>query len=365
MITQIGRLARTTLIYGVGQVLLRFISLLLMPLFTSFLTPTEYGISAMLGLISMVVTPIFSLGLGTAIGVCFFEHTDRLGRSTVIWTSFLMLVVSVSAVFSSMLLFATSISELVFQTPEYAYFVQLNAATIAIGILLNPFLYFLQFEERAISYVVITVIVGVVSILLSIFFVVYRRQGLEGVLIATVVGQILGFFLYFGWSLSFLEWGVQAAMARRLLRMGVPLIPSFFFLFVIMQGNKYLLQSARGLDELGVFNIGVNMGSVMNLLVGAFTTAWTPFFLSFSQRQEEGRTLLGRLTGYYVLGFGLISLLFYVAARPLVLLLTAEPYHGAFLSVGPTATAQFLTGIFSMLLPAMYFAKEVNYLVVV
>ncbi|MEZ4561157.1 MAG: oligosaccharide flippase family protein [Thermomicrobiales bacterium] len=209
MITQIGRLARTTLIYGVGQVLLRFISLLLMPLFTSFLTPTEYGISAMLGLISMVVTPIFSLGLGTAIGVCFFEHTDRLGRSTVIWTSFLMLVVSVSAVFSSMLLFATSISELVFQTPEYAYFVQLNAATIAIGILLNPFLYFLQFEERAISYVVITVIVGVVSILLSIFFVVYRRQGLEGVLIATVVGQILGFFLYFGWSLSFLEWGCR------------------------------------------------------------------------------------------------------------------------------------------------------------
>lgn len=365
MIEQIGRLGRTTAVYGLGQVILRFISLLLLPLFTSYLTPTEYGISAMLGLISFVITPIFSLGLGTAIGICFFEHDDQASRSKVIWTSFAILFASVSLLLLLLIPSAPVVSELVFHTPEYAYFVKLNAIAMGVGILVNPFLYFLQFEERAVSYVVITVVVGLVSIGLSILFVVHLRQGLQGVLVATVLSQALALILFLLWSARLLVWGLNRDIGRRLLVLGLPFVPSYFFLFVIMQGNKYLLQSSRGLDELGVFNIGVNLGSVMNLLVGAFTTAWTPYFLSFSNKQDEARALFGRLTGYYIILFGLISLGFYVGARPLVLLLTAAPYHGAFVSVGPTATAQFLTGIFSMLLPAMYFAQDVRYVVVV
>lgn len=365
MIEQLGRLGRTTVVYGLGQVLLRFISLLLLPLFTSYLTPTEYGISAMLGLISFVLTPVFTLGLGAAIGICYFEHEDQSSRSSVIWTSFLLLCASVVLLLALLIPGAEIVSNLVFHTPEYAYFVQLNAAAMAIGILMNPFMYFLQFEERAVSYVVITVLVGLVSIGLSILFVVHLEEGLQGVLTATVLGQALALLLFFVWSARSMAWGLNRETGRRLLLLGLPFVPSYFFLFVIMQGNKYLLQSSRGLDELGVFNIGVNLGSVMNLLVGAFTTAWTPYFLSFSNRQDEAKTLFGRLTGYYVVLFGLVSLGFYVGARPLVLLLTAAPYHGAYLSVGPTATAQYLTGIFSMLLPAMYFAQDVKYVVVV
>jgi O-antigen/teichoic acid export membrane protein len=50
MITQqIGRLAKNTMTYGVGQVLNRTISFLLLPVFTSYLTPLAESLANGLG----------------------------------------------------------------------------------------------------------------------------------------------------------------------------------------------------------------------------------------------------------------------------------------------------------------------------
>jgi O-antigen/teichoic acid export membrane protein len=45
--------------------------------------------------------------------------------------------------------------------------------------------------------------------------------------------------------------------------------------------------------------------------------------------------------------------------------MTQPGFHGAYVSVGPSALAQFLTGAYSILLAGMYFAKEVRFQVVV
>nr|HMQ52991.1 hypothetical protein [Anaerolineae bacterium] len=93
---QLGRLAKNALTYGVGQVLNRFISFLLLPVFTAYLTPSDYGVISILGLMILVLTPTFSLGFGTATGVCYFEGDDRSRKSSTIWTAFLILLISVS-----------------------------------------------------------------------------------------------------------------------------------------------------------------------------------------------------------------------------------------------------------------------------
>jgi O-antigen/teichoic acid export membrane protein len=158
---------------------------------------------------------------------------------------------------------------------------------------------------------------------------------------------------------------LSTPLVKSLLRLGVPLIPSFAFVFIILQGNKYILQWFGGLDAVGVYSIGFNIGMVMSLAVVAFTTAWSPYFLSFSDRHEEARVLFGRILTYYVCGFGALSLLFYIAAKPLVMLMTQPAFHDAYVVVGPSATAQVLVGAVSILLSPMFFAQEVKFITVI
>lgn len=71
---QLFRLGRKTIVYGIGSILNRVISFLLLPLFTKYLTPTDYGVSSILGWMTFLITPIFSLGMGTAIATCYYEE---------------------------------------------------------------------------------------------------------------------------------------------------------------------------------------------------------------------------------------------------------------------------------------------------
>jgi O-antigen/teichoic acid export membrane protein len=147
--------------------------------------------------------------------------------------------------------------------------------------------------------------------------------------------------------------------------LGVPLIPSFAFLFVIQQGNKYILQWFKGLETVGIYTIGFNLGLMMNLIVSGFTSAWMPYFMSFINKWDEARILFGRVLTYYAFSFGGLSLLFYITARPVVMIMTKTAFHDAYKVVGLSATAQFLTGVFSIFLPAIYFAKEVRYVTLI
>lgn len=355
------RLAKGTLVYGIGGTLNRLIGFLLLPLFTSYLTPVDYGISSILGLIAFLVTPMFSLGVGASIGIFYFQGNSREKKKMTIWTTFIMLTVSVSvlAVFGS--LFAREISALAFGTPQYGYLVKISLITTCLTILCLPFGLYFQFEEEAKLFVVLATISTLVTIGFSILMVVFLKRGVEGLIVSGLIGQAITLALFFLPVFLRIKFGFSRRLCNEILKLGIPLIPAFAFLYVIQHGNKYLLQWFGGLSEVGVYTIGFNLGAVMSLLVNGFTNAWMPYFMSFIGKEEEASTLFGRILTYYVFIFGSISLLFYVFAKPVVMLMTTRAFWESYKVVGFSASAQFLMGAFSILVAGLYFAREVKY----
>jgi O-antigen/teichoic acid export membrane protein len=356
------RLARGTAIYGVGGLVTRFISFFLLPVFTAYLTPADYGISSMLVFLSFVLTPLFSLGLGTSLGICYFDDAQEgEGRkSTAVWTAFLILLASSSVMVILGSVYSREISLLLFQSDEYGYFVILSVMTTCAGVLTMPFMLYLQFEERAKLFVVLSTLSAIISVSISLFMVVALRGGIKGYIEAGLISQAvsLGIFLFPAGKLKI---RFAKNVARELLRHGVPMIPSFLCLFVLQQGNRYALQYYDGIESVGLYTVGYSIGMVMNLLANAFTSAWTPYFLSFMGKEEEARKSFGRVLTYYTFGFGTVSLLFYVFAKPVILVMTQPAFLEAYKVIGLSATASFLTGMFSLFLPGVYFAKEVKF----
>jgi O-antigen/teichoic acid export membrane protein len=158
---------------------------------------------------------------------------------------------------------------------------------------------------------------------------------------------------------------ISHKLIRELLALGLPLVPAFVMLFVIQHGNKYILQWFSGLNEVGVYNIGFNIGMAMSLLVSALQSAWLPYFMSFADKHDEAGVLFGRILTYYVFIFGSISLLFFIFAKPVIMIMTQPEFYEAYKIVGLSAGASFLSGIFFILLPGIYFAKDVKYVSII
>ncbi len=361
MTNQLGRLAKNALIYGTGDVLTKIVGFLLLPLFTAYLTPDDYGVSSILGMVTFIVMWVFSLGLGSAIGVVYSDNQYAEHRPATLWTTVILLVISAAVLLLLTVSFSIEISTLVFRSPTYAHLLTIAVTGTCFTIIATPFSLYYQFEQKAVTYTVISLSSALITIFLSVTMVSVLRLGIQGWVAASLMGQGITLLLYAIPTILRLKFDLRADIAKALLRMGIPLIPSFAFLFVLQQSNRFFLERISGLDAVGIYAVGSNLGITINLIIQSFMRAWFPYFLSFSNKQEEAKTLFGRITTYYLVGGGSLTLCFFIFARPVTLIMTAPAFHTAYMVIGWVAMAQFLIGLFNLLLPAIYFAQDVSY----
>ena len=132
MKAELRRLARGSLIYGVGSVFQRFLSLLLLPFFTRVLSPQEYGVMALISLMTVAIVALFNLGTGSSMGILYFEREDAGERHRVVWSTVCLLVGNCAVLLSLLCWFAPAISALVFETSEYANLMRLAFVSTAL-----------------------------------------------------------------------------------------------------------------------------------------------------------------------------------------------------------------------------------------
>lgn len=191
---QILTLGKDSMIYGVGSVITRFIGLLMLPLFTAYLTPEEYGVLAMLAILTMVAQPVFSLGLSAAMGPSYFEGNNADTKAKAVWTVFVINLVSASLLLLVAWMFPGTLGQLVRLPEEYAFLVGLNLTGCALTVLVTPFILRVQFEKQAHLYVLVTVATALTAILVSVITVVFLEWGVKGMVVGQLVGNSITFF---------------------------------------------------------------------------------------------------------------------------------------------------------------------------
>src|SRR5688500_1303604 len=102
-------LARHSAVYGFGSLVSRFIAVLLLPVYTRYLSPADYGLIETLIALSAVLTVLLAAGVKSAFFRFYFDDEDK---RRVIRTSFWFTMASGTAGLLAGLAFAGPISEL-------------------------------------------------------------------------------------------------------------------------------------------------------------------------------------------------------------------------------------------------------------
>jgi len=126
-----------------------------------------------------------------------------------------------------------------------------------------------------------------------------------------------------------------------------------------------LLIRMTNLSEVGLYNLGYSIGMAIMLPVGAFETAWPPFFMSITD-QSNYKKIYSLILTYYVLIMAFIVILITVLAPDYFRLFTPSVYHQAYIVVPLVAFSYSLRGVFSIMAvgsflkqrPVFQFASE-------
>ena len=87
MLARLSALGRNFAIYGLGDVATNIVSFLLLPLYTRFLTPADYGAISLLLTVEVVAKIVFRCGLDASFMRLFYDCETDADRQRLASTS--------------------------------------------------------------------------------------------------------------------------------------------------------------------------------------------------------------------------------------------------------------------------------------
>ncbi len=357
---ELKRLFKGSVVYGLGGVLQKFLGFLLLPLFTRFLQPEEYGVAALVGLFSVAVSGLFNLGTGNSLGILYFKEKDADRRPESIWTNVFLLLFWGAFLYAVLYVAAPYLSLLMFQTKEYSSFFRITLLSLFCSTVTTPLSAYLRMEEQAKTYVFITLIGMLVSMSVSVYLVVVLHWGVMGTFVAGVVSNCFSLLFFLFFVIRQIPFTLNIHLVKPLVRIGFPSIWGVFAFMIIDYADRQMIERMLGLDTLGIYSIGYSFGMVMLIFVDAFALSWPPFFMSFVSRRAEAQVIFGKVLKYYLLVYGFLVIAFFGFARPVLILMSARPYWDAFVVVGIVAAAYMLKGAYLIVLPGFSFEERLG-----
>lgn len=356
--SHIKKLVMASIIYGGGSVIQRLMTILLLPFFTQVLSPTDYGIIALISLVGIAMNGVISLGTGNSMGVMYFSEKNEKNRAVIIWTNFFLLLINCIFWYWTLFLMAPSISQFMFKSDQYSELIRISFLGSVLVAVTDPFLAYLRMEDKAKKFVFLTVLGSLITVLISIFFVLSLKLGVKGLILSTTLGSGLTFLIVIFSIGKTIKFGINFNLFIPLVRIGVPSVFGVFAFLVIDYADRQMIERFVGIHALGVYSIGYSFGMLMMLPVGAFCSAWPPFFMSYINKRDQAASLFGKIFNYYLIFFSCMTIFFFAIALFLVKIFTADSYHDAWTVVGLTAAAYSFKGCYAIIQAGMCFERK-------
>lgn len=372
MFNKLRALSKDLAIYGVGDVAVSAVNFLLLPIFVSFLTPTDYGVLAQLGAVEVVAKIVFRCGLDGSFMRFYYDYPEQRDRQRLASTIFFFLLAINSALLVAAVIAAPALAPRLFGWGDAAASgrdAQLLALrlvlinTFAISFTFFPF-HLLRMQQRAAEFSLLTLARSVSTLLLRVLLVIGLAFGFMGVVVADLMVTALLLAVLGRPFASLVRPVVSGPMLRESLAFGLPRLPHAFAQQLMAVGDRFILGWLRiSTAEIGVYSIGATFALAQKLFLSAFEYAWAPFYYA-TAREPDGRRVFA-VVGTYA--FGVLALmtaaLSAVAGDLLQLMLHEQfPRYAAATSVIPgIAVGVMLQGVYLLTSIGLNITKHTRY----
>ncbi len=345
MLGHLRQLASESLVYGLANVAMRSLAVVLVPVYTRLFDPAEYGVLSLVTATIAGVSIVAGLALDTAAHRWYWDTAspDDRRQTLASWAWCQLTVASALAVV--LVAGARPLARLVVGDPAAAPYLGLAALTLPLSGLGVVAVNWLRMQRRPWATALFTLASGSTQLLLTLALAVGLGWRLAGVfaaqLGAALASAALALALMRDW-LSLRRFA--AARLRAMLRYALPLIPAALAYWVVSLADRYFLRVFASTAEVGLYAVGSTVAAAVALATGAFQQAWGPFALSIHQ-EPGARRVYAQVFLLYLWGGCALATALTLLAPEILALVATEAYAGSAQVVGFLSLAAVMTGL--------------------
>lgn len=293
MIEKIKELSKDTVIYGISTIVGRFLSFLLIPLYTNLFLPDEFGIYTTIYAYLSFLSILYVYGMDAAF-MKFTSLAEEREKTDTYSTPFLA-VISTTIVLSVILfisrnhiLGAIDIPVIYSSIVIYVLFI-LILDTLA----LIPFAN-LRLERKAKKFASIKLMNIFINLALNLYLIVYLRLGIEAIFISNMIASAVTLLILLPDIFSHLKLKINFYYLKKMLWFALPYIPGSLAAMLVQLIDVPIVRALTNDATLGIYRANYKLGIFMMLFVSMFNFAWQPFFLT-NAKTENAKEIFSKV----------------------------------------------------------------------
>jgi O-antigen/teichoic acid export membrane protein len=317
------------MVYAFGNMLNRVAVLLLLPIYTNYLTVTEYGTLELFYIVSAVVTGLLSVGIAHATLRFYFEYDTEPERNAVVTTnltvSFLIALVGVVLVGP----WHEQIARSIMGGPEYSRGVLIILATLVFELSSQVCLAYLRAKEYSKFFVGLMFFKLIIQFAANTYFVVFQKMGVEGVLTGNLLAVVFGWLALAVFVLRQCGYQFEWRKAIPVLKYSFPFLLSTIAGLISANVDRFLINSLLSLQLLGIYALALKFSSLLDNLIGEpFNRSYGAFRFSV-MKEGDMAALQARIVRYLFIGIAAAGLGIVYFTHDLLVIMSAPAYWPA------------------------------------
>jgi O-antigen/teichoic acid export membrane protein len=337
-------MARKSGVYGIAQLIRSVSGLALLPIFTRYMTPTDYGIMDLLDVALTIATLLFGVRLADAMLYYYFEAATEERRQVVVTTAFLASALSGAAMGCLGWVASPEISRILLGDVQYTWYVRLMFLSLSVTFTCEAGTAYL----RALNYSALFALLTTARLLATIALILVLMVGFNSTVAAffwasIVTGAALSVYLYAS-TLRGLPLRLDVSLLWRMIKYGFPLACQGLAILVINIGDRVFLRRVVSLGEIGTYALAYKFGMLVDSIRVSFDTYWRAQSFALLKR-GDGKAVYSETCTYLLLVLGTAAVGIVVFLRPALRVFVGPKFTGVDLYVPWITLAYVICGM--------------------
>lgn len=365
MLKSIKSSFRDTLIYGFGNVAVKVVGLILIPIYTNphYFSVDDFGVLGIMEISALVLTAFMASALPQSLTRWFWDKDYRGNQKGIFFMTFLTQIV-VSAIFCLLLIpLSGTFSKIIFSDTKWSEvitFVVISSCVQSVNSIINTLM---RLQSRSMLYTVTNIFKLTVVLLLTVYFIVNRKMGLEGIYLAQVIGNSLSVLILLGYVVKNAKPWFDKTVFKSMNSYGFPLYVANISAVLLNVIDRYSLNSMATLESVALYTFAFKITSVIKLVIlDSMKLAIGP--IMFRKLDDPGNMRFYSkvmLYSAFVIMFAIvgISIFSYEAIKVIA---GSKEYWGAVAVIPILAISIYFTSLKDISVYGLHFAKKTKVL---
>ncbi len=362
------KITKHSSIYGIGNFLTKGITILLIPLYTSYLTPSDYGLLQICNIFHSILTIILMMGMSSSLFRVYYNVGQDENKRIVFNSTIITYITLAGSVIIILLVFSNPLSKIIIGSSGTSYLFKVIVLAAFLEGFYNLQLAYFRAEEKPVLYSVSVFLRVLFYLSLNIIFVASLKRNYVGVREVNLISIILITLLVIPITLKNFKFRIDMAYIKEILHIGIPLGIGGIAIWILGLTDRYMLKillpEQIALTQVGIYSLGAKVAMIIRfILVGPFMISWGVLMFSY-QNDPRAKKIYASVLKYYVFFAGIIYFILSMFSKEMIMILSRnEEYYLAYTVVPMLSISVVLHGIYQVFTVGVTLTRKTKYVI--